>query len=98
MIYLDYGATAPVRREVLESMWPYWTHTFANPASHHEPGEAAAAGLKEARKQVAGILNAKSTEIVFTSGGTEGANTAVKGIARANPRGKSGLGVSNARL
>ena len=53
-----------------------------------QPGEAAAAGLKEARTQVAGLLNAKATEIVFTGGGTEGANTAVKGIARANPRGK----------
>lgn len=88
MIYLDHAATAPVRREVLEAMWPYWTQYFANPASHHEPGHAAAAGLTAARKQVAQLLGAKPSEIVFTSGGTEGANTAVKGIARANPRGK----------
>ncbi|TXJ04763.1 MAG: cysteine desulfurase [Aeromicrobium sp.] len=88
MIYLDHAATAPVRREVLEAMWPYWTQYFANPASHHEPGISAAAGLDAARKQVAYKLGAKPSEIVFTSGGTEGANTAVKGIARANPRGK----------
>ncbi len=88
MIYLDHAATAPVRREVLEAMWPYWTQYFANPASHHEPGLAAAAGLDAARKQVAQQLGAKPSEIVFTSGGTEGANAAVKGIARANPRGK----------
>lgn len=88
MIYLDHAATSPVRREVLEAMWPYWTQTFANPASHHEPGEAAARGLQDARKQLAQLLNARPTQIVFTSGGTESINTAIKGIARANPRGR----------
>ncbi len=87
-MYLDHAATAPVRREVLEAMWPYWTQAFANPASHHEPGETAAAALKAARKRIADLLNARPSEIIFTSGGTESANTAIKGIARANPRGR----------
>ena len=87
MSYLDAAATTPVRRQVLESMWPYLTSTYGNPASHHEVGEAAARGLESARRTVAELLGARAAEITFTSGGTEGANTAVKGIALAQPRG-----------
>lgn len=88
MIYLDHAATTPVRREVLEAMWPYWTTHFANPASHHEPGHAAADGLKDARQRVAAILGGRAGEVTFLSGGTEGANAAIKGIAAAEPRGR----------
>ena len=88
MSYLDAAATTPVRRQVLEAMWPYLTSTYGNPASHHEVGEAAARGLEAARRAVAEVLGARSAEITFTSGGTEGANTAVKGIALAQPRGR----------
>lgn len=88
MSYLDAAATTPVRRQVLESMWPYLTSTYGNPASHHEVGEAAARGLESARRTVAELLGARAAEITFTSGGTEGANTAVKGIALAQPRGR----------
>ena len=86
--YLDAAATTPVRREVLEAMWPYLTTTYGNPSSHHEIGEAAARGLDAARRAVADILGARAAEITFTSGGTEGANTAIKGIALARPRGR----------
>ena len=86
MTYLDAAATTPVRREVLEAMWPYLTTTYGNPSSHHEVGEAAARGLDAARRAVADILGARPAEITFTSGGTEGANTAIKGIALASPR------------
>lgn len=86
--YLDAAATTPVRRQVLEAMWPYLTTTYGNPASHHEVGEAAARGLEGARRAVADLLGARAAEITFTSGGTEGANTAVKGIALAKPRGR----------
>ena len=51
--YLDAAATTPVRREVLEAMWPYLTTTYGNPSSHHEVGEAAARGLEAARRAVA---------------------------------------------
>jgi len=86
--YLDAAATTPVRREVLEAMWPYLTASYGNPSSHHEVGEAAARGLEAARRAVADILGARPAEITFTSGGTEGANTAIKGIALARPRGR----------
>ncbi len=86
--YLDAAATTPVRREVLEAMWPYLTTTYGNPSSHHEVGEAAARGLEAARRAVADVLGARPAEITFTSGGTEGANTAIKGIALARPRGR----------
>ena len=88
MIYLDAAATTPVRREVLEAMWPYLTGEFGNPSSHHSLGERAAEALREARSSVAGILGCRASEIIFTSGGTEADNLAVKGIALANPRGR----------
>ncbi len=88
MTYLDAAATTPVRRQVLEAMWPYLTTTFGNPASNHEVGEAAGRGLDAARTAVAQILGARPAEVTFTSGGTEGANTAIKGIALAAPRGR----------
>jgi cysteine desulfurase len=88
MSYLDAAATTPVRRQVLEAMWPYLTTTFGNPASSHEVGEPAARGLDAARAAVAASLGARPAEITFTSGGTEGANTAIKGIALAAPRGR----------
>jgi cysteine desulfurase len=88
MIYLDNAATTPVRREVLEAMWPYLTGEFGNPSSHHEIGESAARGLAAARESIAAALGARASDIVFTSGGTEADNLAVKGIALANPRGR----------
>ena len=88
MIYLDAAATTAVRREVLEAMWPYLTGEFGNPSSHHAVGQAAAAALKEARASVAETLGCRAGEIVFTAGGTEADNLAIKGIALANPRGK----------
>ncbi|MCC8908433.1 cysteine desulfurase family protein [Curtobacterium sp. GD1] len=88
MFYLDRAATTPVRREVLEAMWPYLTGTFGNPSSTHGVGGAAARGLADARASVAAVLGCRPAEVVFTTGGTEGANTAVKGIALASPRGR----------
>lgn len=88
MIYLDSAATTPVRREVLEAMWPYLTQNFGNPSSHHTLGNQAARALKEARERVARILGVRASEIIFTSGGTEADNLALKGIALASTRGK----------
>ncbi|MFI7481352.1 cysteine desulfurase family protein [Kocuria sp. M1R5S2] len=81
MLYLDTAATSPVRREVLEAMWPYMTQEFGNAASHHEAGRRALAGLDRARETVAAVLNCRPAEVIFTSGGTEADNLAVKGIA-----------------
>ncbi len=88
MIYLDAAATTPVRREVLEAMWPWLTGEFGNASSSHGMGARAAAGLKEARAQVAACLGCRAGEVVFTSGGTEADNLAVKGIALAASRGR----------
>ncbi|MFT4188281.1 MAG: cysteine desulfurase family protein [Aeromicrobium sp.] len=88
VIYLDEAATTPVRRDVLEAMWPYLTGTFGNPSSHHEVGELARRGLEEARRAVADFLGARPGEVAFTSGGTESDNAAVKGIALASTRGR----------
>ncbi|GAA4030600.1 cysteine desulfurase family protein [Arthrobacter methylotrophus] len=83
MIFLDAAATTPVRREVLEAMWPFLTGEFGNPSSHHSLGEAAANALSGARAAVAKALGCRPGEITFTSGGTEADNLAVKGIALA---------------
>ena len=88
MIYLDTAATGVPRREAIEAMLPYLTGQFGNPSSRHAAGRAAADALEAARKSVAESLNARSSEIVFTSGGTEADNLAIKGIALANPRGR----------
>jgi cysteine desulfurase len=83
MTFLDAAATTPVRREVLEAMWPYLTGEFGNPSSHHTLGESAAAALAAARTATSRALNCRPAEITFTSGGTEADNLAVKGIALA---------------
>lgn len=88
MIFLDAAATAPLRREVLEAMWPYLTGEFGNPSSVHELGESAAAALQQARAEIAAWLGCRPGELILTSGGTESDNLAIKGIALANPRGK----------
>ncbi|GAB3268214.1 cysteine desulfurase family protein [Microbacterium lacusdiani] len=80
-LYLDHAATTPVRREVLEAMAPYLTGEFGNPSSHHTVGERGAAALDDARARVARVLGMRRGDIVFTSGGTEANNLAVKGVA-----------------
>jgi len=81
LLYLDNAATTPVRPEVLEAMMPYLTRWYGNPSSHHTVGEAAADALSDARSRVARVLGLRAGDIVFTSGGTEANNLAIKGIA-----------------
>ncbi|TFC83571.1 cysteine desulfurase family protein [Cryobacterium sp. TMT3-29-2] len=88
MIYLDNAATTPVRREVLEVLWQQLAGRFGNPSSHHRLGEAAAATLAEARADIAGVLGCRPADVVFTTGGTEADNLAIKGIALGAPRGR----------
>jgi len=88
MIYLDNAATAPLRREVAEAIWPILTQGFGNPSSHHRVGEAAAATLKTARGRIARVLGCRPGEITITSGGTEADNLALKGLALGAPRGR----------
>jgi cysteine desulfurase len=88
-IYLDHAATTPLRREALDAMLPYLTTHHGNPSSIHASGRRARQGLDEARETIAGLIGAKPREIVFTSGGTEADNLALKGIAwAASARGR----------
>jgi cysteine desulfurase len=88
-IYLDHAATTPLRAEVLAAMSPYLAEHFGNPSSLHASGRRARQGLDEARESVAGILGAKPREVVFTGGGSESDNLAIKGAAwAASARGR----------
>ncbi len=85
-IYLDHSATTPTDPRVVAAMQPYWTDVFGNPSSLHQAGKAAAAALEQARAKIAGVLNchpAGPAEILFTSGGTESNNLALRGVAQA---------------
>ena len=79
--YLDHAATTPVRPEVLEKMLPYFTEKFGNPSSLYALAGEARYGLDEAREQVATVLGSRTSEVVFTGGGSESNNLAIKGIA-----------------
>jgi cysteine desulfurase len=82
-IYLDYAATTPIDPRVLEAMAPYWTEHFGNPSSSHGYGKTARDAVEQARSSLASLLGADPAEIVFNSGGSEGDNTALKGVAYA---------------
>ncbi|HVO42318.1 MAG TPA: cysteine desulfurase family protein [Aggregatilineales bacterium] len=80
-IYLDHSATTPLDPRVLEAMIPYFVEDYGNASSDHSFGRSAEAAVEKARRTIAGILNCKPTEIVFTSGGSESDNLAVRGAA-----------------
>ncbi len=82
-IYLDHAATTPVDPRVVEAMLPYFTEQFGNPGGVYAAGRRAAAAVDDARETVAGILRCRPTEVIFTSGGSEADNLAIKGIAGA---------------
>lgn len=81
MIYLDHGATTPIKKEVLEEMLPYLTEQYGNPSSLYSFARKSKRAVEKARSQVADAINAKKSEIYFTSGGTESNNWAIKGAA-----------------
>ena len=82
-VYLDHNASTPVHPEVLAEMLPYFSEHFGNPSSIHGFGREARDGMDLARERVAKFLRVAPEEIVFTSGGTESDNLAVKGLALA---------------
>ncbi|WP_456475830.1 cysteine desulfurase family protein [Candidatus Pyrohabitans sp.] len=82
--YLDYASTTPVDGRVVEAMLPYFTEKYGNPTSFYSVGQEAKAAVEEARAKVAELINAQPQEIIFTSGGTEACNLAVKGFALKN--------------
>jgi cysteine desulfurase len=86
-VFLDHQSTTPVLPEVFEAMRPYFTEVFGNPSSLHRYGLQVRDALAKAREQFAALINAESADdILFTSGGTESVNLAIKGVAYANQR------------
>ena len=83
LIYLDHAATTSVRPEVLESMLPYFSESYGNPSSLYSIAQEARKGVDESREKVAEILECRASEVMFTSGGTESDNTAIRGAALA---------------
>ncbi len=83
-VYLDYNATTPIDPEVADEMLPYIRSSFGNPSSSYSPGRINREAINMARQQVADLINARPEEIVFTSGGTESNNHAIRGVALAN--------------
>ncbi len=82
-IYLDHAATTPLDPRVWEAMQPYLTEEFGNPSSVHGYGQRAEAALEESRQRMADLLNTQPEEVIFTSGGTESDNLALRGAALA---------------
>src|SRR5437870_12507045 len=80
-VYLDSNATTPMRPEVVAAMIPVFTENFGNASSIHWFGQHAKSLIDDARKQVAKLINAETSEVVFVSGGTEADNFAIRGIA-----------------
>lgn len=93
-IYLDYNATAPLDRRVLERMMPYLTDVYANASSFHRAGQEARHGIEEAREILAREMGAEPGDILFTSGGTESDNLAIKGVLGPAKSARNGLVLS----
>jgi cysteine desulfurase len=85
-LYLDYNATAPLRPEALQAMLPWLGESFGNPSSTHRAGQQARAAIEGARERLALLLDCKASQIIFTSGGTESINLALRGSATAHFR------------
>jgi cysteine desulfurase len=93
MPYLDHAATTPMRPEAVDAMLPFLSGTFGNPSGQHAAARAAKTAIEEAREVVAAVLGARPGEIIFTGGGTEADNLAVKGAAHSARRRGRGDGV-----
>ena len=90
LVYLDHAATTPLHPRVLEAMMPYLTDAYGNPSATYGLGRAAGDALQKARRTVAGIIGCRPTEVVFTGGGTESINTAIKGVAFQQRKARAG--------
>jgi len=86
-VYLDHAATTPVDPEVVDAMQPYFTRFYGNASSLHSYGQEAHNAMEDARKKVAALIGAESEELIFTAGGTESDNMAIKGVAHKKKRG-----------
>ncbi|MHB8534644.1 MAG: cysteine desulfurase family protein [Sulfuricaulis sp.] len=93
-VYLDHNATTPLDARVLEAMLPYLMEHHGNPSSVHRFGRTGRAAIDQAREQVAELVNAHPSQVVFTSGGTEANNLAIKGVAAGKKPGYIAIGAT----
>jgi len=93
-VYLDHNATTPLDERALEAMLPYLRGHYGNPSSVHRFGRLARAAVETAREQVAALVNAHPTQVIFTGGGTEANNLAIKGVAAACRPGRLAIGAT----
>jgi len=92
--YLDHNATTPLEGRVLEAMWPYLQEVVGNPSSVHRYGRQVRAAIDKARQQLATLVGVSATQVVFTSGGTEANNLALKGVANTFSQGHLIIGAA----
>ncbi|MDQ1284033.1 MAG: cysteine desulfurase [Patescibacteria group bacterium] len=97
-IYLDYAATTPVDKKVMQAMLPYFSDRFGNASSLHSFGQEASQAVEKSRKQAADFFGCDSEEIIFTSGATESNNLAIKGVVKAYRSAQQTLGVSGRQV
>ncbi len=90
MIYLDNAATTPLHPKALEAMMPYLTGNFGNASAAYGLARQAQKAIDDARKSVGNVLHSRPSDIVFTSGGTESINAALKGVAFAQKKSRAG--------
>jgi len=90
VVYLDNAATTPLHPRALDAMMPYLTNDFGNPSATYGLAKSAGDAVQRARRSVAAILGGKQTEVIFTSGGTESINTAIKGVAFQQKKARAG--------
>jgi cysteine desulfurase len=93
-VYLDHNATTPPDGRVIDAMLPYLREQYGNPSSVHRVGRAARSAIEVAREQVAELVGAQASQVVFTSGGTEANNLAIKGVAGVGPAGRLLIGAT----
>ena len=79
-VYCDNAATTPVNSEVLNGMLPYYSKSYGNPSGLYMLSQDSKAAIEFARDKIAKVINSKSSEVIFTSGGTESNNLAIKGL------------------
>jgi cysteine desulfurase len=94
MIYFDHNATTPLDERVMDAMLPYLSRFFGNPSSLYRLGRLARSAVETAREQVAALVGANPAEVVFTSGGTEANNLAIKGLGHSLPHGVAAVGAT----
>ena len=83
IIYLDHAATTPVSGQVLEEALPYFSNEYGNPSGIYSLSQFARKAIDDSRRNISEVLNCRPSEIVFTSGGTESDNSAIRGVASA---------------